>query len=249
MKKAIFRIDDIGASTKHFNQHGKKFFYLWRIKFYFPFSNFWFLKRVWPFKAWAPYEELNLTDWQQVLKVFSEYNIVPIIAITATWVDKQNNLIPFNIKFPAEAELLKQAFRENKIIIANHGLTHCVVGKHLPSFWSSNRNYHREFLPELSLEIHKKHILDSQKILEDFFGRKIEIFVPPGNLWSIKTYQALLNTNIKQIMSKNYMADSDLKMSSVDFISDASGVVAFHDREIKLFGINWLRDFILKNNK
>ncbi|MCL5010727.1 MAG: polysaccharide deacetylase family protein, partial [Patescibacteria group bacterium] len=175
-----FRIDDIGASSKRFEQHGR-----WRI------GNFWFLKRLWPFKKWGPYKELTAGEWERILSVFEKQGIIPIVAITACWVEKDGSSIPFPEKFPQEAEILKRAFSTNKIIVANHGLTHCVVGKHLPKFAESNRRFHREFWPDLSRETHTGHVVKSQEILENFFEKPITIFVPPGNVWSKKTCEAL----------------------------------------------------------
>lgn len=245
----LFRIDDIGASTKKYNQHGKKLF---RFKnfpvFYFPLADFWFFKKIRPFKGWAPYDELTKEEWRKFLEIFKKNGIKSIIAITAAWVDDKNNLIPFPEKFPEEAAILKEAFLNNEIIIANHGLTHCVVGQHLPKFFTSARKYHREFWPYLKEEIHREHILESQKILEDFFEKPIEIFVPPGNVWSKKTYQAMKNTSLKKIISNKYMLDCNEPMDNVEFINDGN-YFNFHDRELKLFGTTWLVNKIneLKN--
>jgi hypothetical protein len=241
----IFRIDDIGASTKHFNQHGKKHVKLFgKIPFYFPFANVGFFKRVEPFRGWAVYDELTVNEWKDILMVFKEHSIVPIIAVTATWVERDGMLTPFPQKFPGEALLLKEALHRGEIMIANHGLTHCVVGKHLPRFWSSNRKYQREFLPELPKETHREHIVHSQDILESYFERPIDILVPPGNLWSIKTYQALHGTNITKVMCNRYMRDSDEPMHGIDFIPDTKDMAVFHDRELKLYGTQWLREKI-----
>lgn len=245
-----FRIDDIGASTKYFDQHGKKLFFWKNIPiFYFPLANFWFLKRILPFKKWAPYEELAPAEWRMFLNIFKKNDIVPIIAVTACWVDEKSRLIPFPEKFPEQAEILKQAFLQGEIVIANHGLTHCVVGKHLPKPFSSNRKFHREFWPSLSQEIHNEHIRRSQEILEDYFGKTIEIFVPPGNIWSKKTYAALKNTGIKKVISMRYMLDSNEPMQDIEFIDDKNGFFNFHDRELKLFGEKWLLDKIEQYSK
>lgn len=241
----LFRIDDIGAATKEFEQHGRKWFKLFGKKIiYFPLANFWFLKRIKPFKRWAKYEELTVSEWEEFLNIFKENNIVPVISITATWVNKDGELIPFPEKFKEEALFLKQAFDREEIIIANHGLTHCVVGEHLPRFWESNRSSWREFLPNLPEEWHINNIKRSQDILESFFKKPITIFVPPGNMWSFKTYIALKNTNIKTVMSNKYMLDSDQDMDGINFIKDSEDVFAFHDRELKIFGKKWLLDNI-----
>lgn len=245
MKEIRFRIDDIGASTKHFNQHGKKWL-TWHGKkiLYIPFANVWFFKRIWPFKKWAVYDELTASEWRDIVNVFKAHHIVPIIAVTASWVEADSSLTPFPEKFPEEASFLKEAFLSGDIIIANHGLTHCVVGKHLPLFFKSNRQFHREFLPSLDEQVHRSHIIRSQEILETFFEKPIEILVPPGNLWSEKTYRALKGTHIKYIMCSTYMADSEKKMDDIVFIPDSEYVYAFHDREFKLYGREWLVDKI-----
>ena len=231
----IFRIDDIGASTKQFEQYSK---HKW--------ANFWFLKRMPYLKAWGPYKEVSAKEWTNIIEIFKNNNIKPIIAITATWVEKDSSLTPFPIKFPEEARVLKEASNNNQIEIANHGLTHCIVGKHLPLFKSSNRYFHREFWPELEKSIHKHHIKESQKILEKYFEKPIEIFVPPGNVWSIKTYNSIKETNIKKIISARYMLDSKEALNGVEYIDDNKGYFSFHDRELKMHGINWLRKQIKK---
>lgn len=242
MHNLIFRIDDIGASTKHFNQHGKRWFYIAGKKaFYFPLADFWFFKRIPPFRKWAKYNELTVEEWKELIAIFDENKIVPVIAVTACWVEKDGTLTPFPEKFPEEANYLKEMFHAGKIVIANHGLTHCVLGKHLPKFWGSNRKYHREFLPELDAKTHEEHIQKSQQILEKFFEHPIEILVPPGNIWSIKTYGAMRGTNLKRVLCNQYMADSNAKMEGITFENDKDNSFAFHDRELKLFGAQWLR--------
>ncbi|NMB47897.1 DUF2334 domain-containing protein [Candidatus Kuenenbacteria bacterium] len=247
-----WRIDDIGASTKYYNQWGRQKF-SWRgiTYFYFPWANYGFLKRVWPFRGWAKYEELTAEEWQKYLEIFYNNQIKPIVAVTATWVDEKSNLIPFPEKFPAEAATLKQAADEGRITVANHGLTHCLVGRHLPHFRYSNRKAHREFWPDLPSELHREHILESQKILEDYFARKIEIFVPSGNVWSIKTYEALKETNIKKVIAARYMLETNKAMEGIEFIQD-DNFVRLHDRDLKLHNIKWLTKKISlyeKNNK
>lgn len=235
----LFRIDDIGASTKQFEQYGKKWLR--------PFSNFGSLKRLPALRMWGPYDELSANEWEKFFRIFRENHIVPLIAITACWVDEKSRLIPFPEKFPNEARVLKQAANRGEIQIANHGLTHCVVGKHVPRRFSSNRAFHREFLPTLEQEIHTQHLRESQHILETYFGRAIDTLVPPGNLWSIKTYRAAQETNIKKIMCARPMADAQIQMEGIEFIDDRHGVIRFHDRELRLYGASWLKETIVKH--
>ncbi len=233
MEKLTFRIDDIGASTKQFEQYGG-----WKI------GNFWFFKRIWPFKKWGPYKELTAEEWEKFLQVFEKCGIVPIVAITACWAEKDGSLTPFPKKFPEEALFLKQAANMGKIIIANHGLTHCIVGKHLPKLFSSNRKFHREFWPEMKQGLHTEHIFKSQEILEKYFEKPITIFVPPGSIWTKDTYFALKKTNIGQVISSRFMVDSSEKMQGIEFIDDKSGFFCLHDKDLKEKGIKWLKEKI-----
>lgn len=243
--KNLIRIDDIGAASKIYNQYGKSLFTVKGYPvFYFPFAQISFFKRIWPFKGWGPYQELTPSEWEGILAVFKKNNIRPLIGITACWVDEKNQLIPFPEKFPQEAAFLKSAFQKGDILIANHGLTHCVVGKHLPRFSQSNRQQHREFWPELAQEIHTEHIQKSQAILENFFEKPIITFIPPGNVWSYKTYKALQGTSIKQVTCNRYMLDSDETMEGIEFLDDQINTLVLHDRDLKVRPLSWLEQKI-----
>src|SRR3989344_1963536 len=95
----ILRIDDIGASTKQFEQYGRQDFG----RLHFPWANYFFLKRTWPFKKWGPYKELTAEEWRKYVEIFKYLNIKPVVAINAAWVEKDSQLVPFPQKFPAEA--------------------------------------------------------------------------------------------------------------------------------------------------
>lgn len=243
------RIDDIGASTKHFEQYGKKLFtYKSFPYFYFPFANIGFFKRIPPFRRWGKYDELTAPEWTVLLEIFRKSNIQPIIGITACWVEKNDTLTPFPEKFPEEATILKQALQKRDIIVANHGLTHCRVGLHLPRFMGSNRTFHREFWPELDQSVHTQHIQESQRILESYFETPVTIFVPPGNVWSKKTYRALQQTSITSVHSHRYMLDSQEPMDGITFVDDRKDFLLWHDRELKLLGPTWVKKTIRTTN-
>jgi len=230
------RIDDIWASTKQFNQHAKIIYRYRSIPFFVnPIANLGFIKRIKPFAKRAKYDELTLDERKDILWILRKKKIIPIIWITATRINKESEAIPFYIKFKEQAELLKDAFQKWEIIIANHGLTHCVVGKQLPKFRWSNQRYHREFRPYLDQDIHNKHIIQSQMILEKYFKKNITIFIPPGNVRSYKTYKALQRTNIKTVISKNYMLDYNEVMTDIKFLRDKIWFINIHDRELKLY--------------
>jgi peptidoglycan/xylan/chitin deacetylase (PgdA/CDA1 family) len=224
LTKIALRIDDIGASTKQFEIYSKS-----------RFGNFLCLKYLKFFRAWGPYREMELGEWKQVFKILKKYGARLTVCVTAAWVEKDGGLIPFPEKFPREAEILKNGFKDGLLEIANHGLTHCVVGKHLPRLFSSNRKYHREFWDWIPREIHFKHIETSQKILQDWIGEKITTLIPPGNVYSADTLEAAEENGIKMINSyKNLHTETLVK------IIDEANVIAFHDRELILESVGWL---------
>lgn len=217
-KKIAFRMDDVGASTKQFEVYSKFFF-----------GNILFLKYLPPFKAWGPYEELSQAIWEEIINLLIKTNSKMTVAITASWVDENNKLTSFPQKFPKQAIILKKALQSGLVEIANHGLTHCVVGKHLPRLFTSNRKYHREFYDFLSEEQIKYHLNKSQKILEDYFETKIVTFTSPGNVYTKFTKDLAQKLGLKYLSSKN-----------------DKNVFAFHDRDIVLNGVKWLEEIILK---
>lgn len=239
--KTIIRIDDIGASSKQYNQYGKTYFSWKGIPyFYFPFAHCGFFKRMYPFKGWGPYEEITSGEWQEFFDLFERYQTIPLIGITAAWVESDGTLTPFPKKFPEEAACLKQALRDGKILLANHGLTHCVVGQHLPRSFQGNREQHREFWPWIEPRIHRDHILQSQTILENYFEIPITVFIPPGNVWSQHTYATLKETHITKVISNRYMLDSSEPLKGIEFVDDRQGFLVLHDKDLKERGPAWL---------
>lgn len=225
--KIIFRIDDIGASSKQFEVYSKSFI-----------GNFLFLKYLRPFKAWGPYKEISVNLWEEIFKVLDKYKTKATIAITASWVDRNGNLIPYPEKFPKEARVIKEAVKKGIIEIANHGLTHCVEGKHLPRVFLSNRNFHREFWQWVPKETHDSHLKQSQRILEGCFG-KVVTFVPPGNVWTKDTEYAAFKYRIRFLCSRPNLVRTGKKSNGLTYISDSDSF-AIHDRDIVINGINWL---------
>ena len=218
------RMDDVGSSTNTFEVYSKK-----------RFGNFLFLKRMKHFKAWAPFRDIHLNEWEEIFQILIKYDARLTIGITAGWVDKYNNIIPFNKKYPELIPIFKKGIDSNLIELANHGLTHCLVGKHLPKLFSSNRTYHREFYDYLDESIHKEHLVKSQKILKQSFSIDVNTLIPPGNVYSMKTVNSMTGTGLKYL-------NSSIKVSGINenmYISD-DNVVAFHDKEIVLYGVEWL---------
>lgn len=233
MKKIALRMDDVGASTKLYEVYSK-----------IPLGNFLFLKYLRPFKAWAPYQELSADQWKNIIDILDKYNAKLTVGITASWVNKDSSSVPFPEKFPNQAELIKDAYMSGLLEVANHGLTHCVVGKHLPRLFTSNRKYHREFWDWLPQEIHDEHILKSQDIFNSWLGLNLKVLIPPGNVYSEKTLSAAESNGIKMINSSVIMEN---KTNVV--ITDETFVDPFHDREISLMGVGWLEKKIKKHKE
>ena len=222
--RVALRIDDIGASTKRYEVYSN-----------IPFCNFLFIKYLKPFRAWGPYREMGQNDWDSVFRILQDHNAKLTVAVTAAWVDKNGTCIPFPEIYPDESKCLKNGFEEGYLEIANHGLTHCVVGKHLPRLFSSNRKYHREFWDWIPCDVHIEHIINSQKILQEWIGARVTTLVPPGNVYSVDTIEAAGKNGIERINSH-----IDLGVESPIRIVGNEAVIAFHDREIVLKGIGWL---------
>lgn len=227
-KQIIFRIDDVGASSKQFEVYSNLFL-----------GNFLFLKYLPTFAAWGPYHELEYTTWVKICEILQKYRAKVTVAITASWVEKDSRLIPFPKKLPSQANILLKGVRSNLIEIANHGLTHCVVGKHLPKLFSSNRKFHREFWDWVAEEIHYKYLAESQKILQDYFG-KVVTFVPPGNVWTKDTEKAAFANGLKYLCTKSDLVKTGEKSNGLTYIGDSEALV-IHDRDIVKKGISWLK--------
>ena len=85
MEKSIsLRMDDVGASSKLYEQYSKKLYGL---------ANISFLKRLPYFKAWGPYPELTAFDWSVIANILETYNAKLTVGITASWVSK--NCLPW----------------------------------------------------------------------------------------------------------------------------------------------------------
>ena len=185
---------------------------------------------------WGPYQELKM---ENRIFNFSHISEEKILAVAITgWISNDNKLTPFNERFPDQAKFLKEANDLGLIKILT-GLSHCVIGLHMPNPISSN-GYHREFVDWLPEFIHKKHILLSQEILENWLGNPVSILAPPGNDYSFKTVRACEDTNIKYIhSSRNFVPEN----SSISFL-DSRKCICFHDREVKLYGKKYIQKLL-----
>jgi len=233
--KHSLRIDDIGASSKEYEVYSNK----WQ-----GLGNFLIFKYLPYFKAWGPYRELNSIELQEMLSILEKNHAKLTVAITAAWVNKDGSLAPYPEKFPEQANILKEGLEQGLLEIANHGLTHCIETNNmfLPRLFTSNRKYHREFWswrPEIE---HDEHLKKSQEILSNYFKTNIVTLVPPGNVYSDATLVAAKKYGIKYINCNT----ADTVINGINIISN-NNVTAFHDRELIIHGIDWLKTAI--NNK
>jgi peptidoglycan/xylan/chitin deacetylase (PgdA/CDA1 family) len=224
VNKVALRMDDVGASTKKYEVYSKN-----------PLGNFLFLKYLPLFRAWGPYRELYSSEWEQICGLLAEYSAKLTVGITASWVEPSGELIPFPEKFPRQAEIIKKGVASGLLEVANHGLTHCVVGSQLPRLFSSNRNFHREFWDWIPREVHFAHLKKSQEIFFDWLGKRPTMLIPPGNIYSADTVEAADEYGIRKINSYiNINHDFLVK------VIDSEEIEAFHDREVVLDGLDWL---------
>jgi len=251
MKNVIaLRLDDVGASTKKYEVYSTR---AWKIrikgrtlkikgrKIKFSVGNWLFLKYLPAFKAWGPYREMTTQEWYGVFDLLEQFHAKLTVAVTATWVESEHKLIPFPIRFPEEANALKEGLQQGLLEIANHGLTHCVLKNNVfkPKWFSGNRLYHREFWDWVPPEVHEEHIRRSQDILQTYFQTDIVTFVAPGNVFTDVTLEYAEKYGIRYVSCK-----TPPKMYKQLVIIGDEGVVPFHDREIVLYGIEWLRQLL-----
>lgn len=238
MNEIAFRMDDVGAATKQHEVYGKTRFSVGSLEIPFP-GNFLFLKYIKPFKEWGRYDELSVDAWAKILDYLVTAHLKLTVGITAGWVEKSGNVVPFPEKFRKQAEIIKRAVKHELVEVANHGYTHCVLEKKAfrPKLFSGNRKWHREFWEWVPLEIQESHLSTSQRILEDFFGEKIVTFIPPGNVFTEKTL------GIAKQYGLRYLSCGGLdRLPNSPLIPiPENRVVAFHDKELQEEGLEWLR--------
>ncbi len=232
--KIALRIDDIGASSKEYEVYSKK-----------TYGNFLFLKYLKPLKAWGPYREMSATEWEKVIELLQKYNARLTVGITASWVNFDGTMTPFDQKFPEQLEILKKGVKLGVFEIANHGLTHCVLkdNKFRPHPFQSNRIYHREFWDWIDEGIQATHLKNSQNILERSFGFKPKLLIPPGNVYSQKTLELCPQNGLEVV---NCNTKTDTKQNPK--ILSNENIIAFHDKELVELGLEWLEDVLQKNS-
>jgi peptidoglycan/xylan/chitin deacetylase (PgdA/CDA1 family) len=204
-------------------------------------GNWLFLKYLPGWKSNGPYREMRAAEWSQVLAILRAASARMTVAITAAWADRSDRVTPFPIRFPEQAEALKEGVREGLIEIANHGLTHCVLQDNLfrPRWMSSNREFHREFWDWVPLSVQEEHISRSQDILQNYFGVPVVTFVPPGNVFTEGTLAIAERHGLRYVSCNTKPGTSGTLR-----VLGNEHVVPFHDRDLVLNGVDWLRSLI-----
>ena len=235
------RLDDVGASTKRYEVYSQRRFGIGR---YAISGNWLFLKYLPGIKAWGPYRELSAKEWRQISDLLVASSAKLTVAVTAAWAENEDVLIPFPVRFPDQASVLKEAVDSKLIEIANHGLTHCVLegNKFKPRLWSSNRTYHREFWEWVSTDKQDQHICQAQQILQDYFQLPIVTFVPPGNVFTDETLEIANRYGLKVVS-----CDTAPRKQGDMVVVGNKYVLPFHDRDIVYGGIEWLRRRVMEN--
>lgn len=233
------RLDDVGAASKQHEVYGITRIPVGRLALPFP-GNFLFLKYLPPIKRWGPYPELTAGEWVDVLATLAAAGAELTVAVTAGWVERDGRVVPFPVKFPDAARVLREGVERGLLEIANHGYTHCVTADRLfrPRLFSGNRPWHREFFDWLPEEVHREHLRAAQDILGAWFGVPIETLVPPGNVLSPKTVAAAAAAGIRFVSRAGGRPAGAAE--GITFVDDAR-VVAFHDRDLVTDGLAYLR--------
>lgn len=242
MTQLALRMDDVGASSKRYEVYSNWQVGLGPIRLS---GNWLFLKYLAPFKAWGPYAELDADQWQAICDLLDRRRAKLTVAITAGWAERADRVIPFPERFPRQAAAIKQGVRAGLLEIANHGLTHCVLTDDLfkPHWFSTNRRYHREFWDWVPAAVQADHIQRAQAILQSYFGLDVVTFVPPGNVFTDSTLEIARRHGLRYVSC----AVPARHQAGIVVVGD-EGILAFHDRDIVLNGVVWLRDCLRRNH-
>jgi peptidoglycan/xylan/chitin deacetylase (PgdA/CDA1 family) len=92
--------------------------------------------------------------------------------------------------------------------------------------------------------MHYNNLARAKAILEDAFETKVDTLVPPGNVFSDDTLMVAAELGFRVV---NCQTDRRDTLEGLRVIGNEN-VVTFHDREIVLFGKEWLRSTLERNS-
>ena len=233
----MIRMDDVGAASKRHEVYGRTRLSVGPVRVPFPGNLLW-LKYLPPIKRWGPYRELTASEWHAILETLTAAGARMTVGVTAAWVEDDGRLTPFPRKFPDAARAIREGVDARLLEVANHGLTHCLLDNRAfrPRLWAGNRSYHREFYEFVPAEVQEANIARAQAILSDAFGVAIVTLVPPGNLLQPFTAELARRHGVRYL---SYRAPTT-RAGALPVVGDECGVV-FHDRNVVLGGVAWLR--------
>jgi peptidoglycan/xylan/chitin deacetylase (PgdA/CDA1 family) len=235
------RMDDVGASSKRYEVYST-----WRVRRgpLLVDGNWLLLKYLPPFQHWGPYRELTARDWLAILQALERSDARLTVAVTAGWVNADGTIVPFPVKHPSAAAVIREGVEQGLLEVANHGYTHCVLKDRAfrPRLFSSNRQYHREFWPWVPEQVQDAHIRMSQDILSRWIRRDIVTFVPPGNVFADFTLELARKYGLRHVSCSAAPADAP----GLTFVDPAT-VVGFHDRDLVRGSIDWLHTLLAAN--
>jgi len=229
------RLDDVGACSKRYEIYSDFGVHLGPVSLS---ANWLCLKYLFPFRKWGPYREMTAPEWYSIFRLLESHKARLTVAVTAAWAESEQQLIPFPTRFPGEAAALKEGVQQGLIEVANHGLTHCVLqgDAFKPRWFSSNRQFHREFWDWIPLAQQEEHLRWSQDILQNYFQTNVVTFVPPGNVFTENTLKIAQRYGLRYV-SCNV---GPYQLGGMVILGN-EGVIAFHDRDIVLKGVEWFK--------
>lgn len=232
------RLDDVGAASKRHEVYGVTRIRIGTRALPFP-GNFLFLKYLPPVKRWGPYRELTAAEWEGILGALEAAGARMSVGVTAGWVEADGRVVPFPLKFPESAAVIRRGVERGVLEVANHGYTHCVLegGRFRPRLFTGNRAEHREFHGWLPASLHRDHIRRAQGILQDFLGAPVLTFVPPGNVFVRETLVAAAAAGLRYVSCLEPQ-----RCGAVEGLTFVGGgdVVSIHDRDLVLRGLGFL---------
>lgn len=161
------RIDDIGASSKQWEWHGRGLGTVW------PLSH----RRL--FGRWGPYPELTAWQLEAICAAVDAHDAQVTLAVTALWMERDGREVVYPVKYPAQTAVIRRWVRRGTVEVANHGLRHCQPHDYRPR-WTGNRSQHREFTGAEGPDEMVRTVRRAQDLLEAAFGERPVTFVPPG---------------------------------------------------------------------
>jgi hypothetical protein len=200
-------------------------------------SKVWCGRKLWP----PAYRELEATEIATLGNILYGFCAKLTVGVTACWVEADGSYTPFYERFPAQASEWKRLSDEGLVEIANHGYTHCVLGKHRPRWFRSNRKYWREFQPWVYDKVRSECLFNAQNNLTQWLEIPIRTFIPPGNVFTQNEVQTAENWCITHICTDRFPANA--KVGDMTFVGSES-MFAFHDKDIVLNGPGWLEKHI-----